>query len=63
MQVYATSICKFLTEIDRTDRWPARNKGPPRQLACHPHTLCEQAGWAEDVRAYNERVSAWHGLS
>ena len=64
LQLYNTAICKFVTKLDRPDCWPARNKGKPLcRLACHPHTLCEQAGWSEDVRAYNELVSTWHGLS
>ena len=38
-------------------------KGEPlRQLAYHLYTLCERAGWAEDARAYNELIGAWHAI-
>ena len=38
-------------------------KGEPlRQLAYHIYTLCERAGWAEDARAYNELIGAWHAI-
>ena len=38
-------------------------KGEPlRQLAYHLYTLCERAGWAEDARAYNELIGAWHAV-
>lgn len=33
---------------------------PIRQLAYHLYTLCEQKKWAEDARAYNELITAWH---
>ncbi|WP_317705544.1 hypothetical protein [Methylomarinovum caldicuralii] len=38
-------------------------KGEPlRQLAYHLYTLCERAGKAEDARAYNELIGAWHAI-
>ena len=33
-----------------------------RQLAYHLYTLCERKGWAEDARAYNELIAAWHAI-
>jgi len=33
-----------------------------RQLAYRLYTLCEQKGWAEEARAYNELVDAWPGI-
>ena len=33
-----------------------------RQLAYHLYTLCERKGWAEDARAYNELIGAWHAI-
>jgi putative DNA methylase len=35
---------------------------PIRLLAYHLYTLCERKGWAEDARAYNELISAWHAI-
>jgi len=35
---------------------------PIRALAYHLYTLCENNKWAEDARAYNELVSAWHAI-
>ena len=35
---------------------------PIRQLAYHLYTLCERKKWAEDARAYNELVTAWHAV-
>ncbi|HDM8159539.1 TPA: DUF1156 domain-containing protein [Vibrio harveyi] len=33
-----------------------------RQLAYHMYTLCERKKWAEDARAYNELITAWHSV-
>ncbi len=33
-----------------------------RQLAYHLYTLCERKKWAEDARAYNELMGAWHAI-
>ena len=33
-----------------------------RRLAFWLYTLCERKGWAEDARAYNELVTAWHAI-
>jgi putative DNA methylase len=33
-----------------------------RQLAYRLYTLCERKGWAEDARAYNELIGAWHAI-
>jgi hypothetical protein len=33
-----------------------------RQLAYHLYTLCERKKWADDARAYNEPIAAWHGI-
>jgi putative DNA methylase len=33
-----------------------------RQLCYHLYTLCERKKWADDARAYNELVSAWHTI-
>jgi putative DNA methylase len=33
-----------------------------RQLAYHLYTLCERKKWAEDARAYNELIGAWHDI-
>ena len=33
-----------------------------RQLAYHLYTLCERKKWADDARAYNELMGAWHGI-
>jgi putative DNA methylase len=33
-----------------------------RQLAYHLYTLCERNKWAEDARAYNELIAAWHPI-
>jgi putative DNA methylase len=35
---------------------------PIRALAYHLYTLCENNKWAEDARAYNELVTAWHAI-
>lgn len=35
---------------------------PIRQLAYHLYTLCERMKRAEEARAYNELISAWHGI-
>jgi putative DNA methylase len=35
---------------------------PIRQLAYHLYTLCERKKWADDARAYNELIGAWHGI-
>lgn len=35
---------------------------PIRQLAYHLYTLCERKKWAEDARAYNELITAWHAI-
>lgn len=38
-------------------------KGEPiRQLAYHLYTLCERQQWAEEARAYNELIGAWHAI-
>ena len=42
-------------------RMPERGEAI-RQLAYHLYTLCERKGWAEDARAYNELISAWHAI-
>jgi len=42
-------------------RMPEKGE-PMRQLAYHLYTLCERAGWAEDARAYNELIGAWHAI-
>jgi putative DNA methylase len=33
-----------------------------RQLAYHLYTLCDRKKWAEDARAYNELIGAWHPI-
>jgi len=33
-----------------------------RQLAYHLYTFCERKNWAEDARAYNELITAWHSI-
>lgn len=39
------------------------NKAEPiRQLAYHLYTLCERKKWAEEARAYNELITAWHAV-
>jgi len=35
---------------------------PIRQLAYHLYTLCERKKRANDARAYNELITAWHGI-
>lgn len=35
---------------------------PVRQLAYHLYTLCERKKWAEEARAYNELITAWHAV-
>lgn len=35
---------------------------PIRQLAYHLYTLCERKKWADDARAYNELITAWHAI-
>ena len=35
---------------------------PVRQLAYHLYTLCERKKWADDARAYNELITAWHAV-
>ena len=42
-------------------RMPERGESI-RQLAYHLYTLCERKGWAEDARAYNELITAWHAI-
>lgn len=42
-------------------RMPERGESV-RQLAYHLYTLCERKGWAEDARAYNELITAWHAI-
>lgn len=42
-------------------RMPERGEAI-RQLAYHLYTLCERKGWAEDARAYNELIGAWHAI-
>ena len=42
-------------------RMPERGE-PIRQLAYHLYTLCERKGWAEEARAYNELIAAWHAI-
>lgn len=42
-------------------RMPERGESI-RQLAYHLYTLCERKGWAEEARAYNELISAWHAI-
>jgi len=42
-------------------RMPERGESI-RQLAYHLYTLCERKGWAEEARAYNEVISAWHAI-
>jgi len=42
-------------------RMPERGEAV-RQLAYHLYTLCERKKWAEDARAYNELISAWHAI-
>lgn len=42
-------------------RMPER-AGDIRRLAFWLYTLCERKGWAEDARAYNELVTAWHAI-
>lgn len=36
---------------------------PVRQLAYHLYTLCERKKWADDARAYNELITAWHAVA
>jgi len=33
-----------------------------RQLAYHLYTLCDRNKWAEEAKAYNELISAWHAI-
>lgn len=33
-----------------------------RQLTYHLYTLCERKKWADDARAYNELITAWHAI-
>lgn len=33
-----------------------------RQLAYHLYTICERKKWAEEARAYNELIGAWHAI-
>lgn len=33
-----------------------------RQLAYHLYTFCDRKAWAEDARAYNELITAWHAI-
>ena len=33
-----------------------------RQLSYHLYTFCERKKWAEDARAYNELIGAWHSI-
>jgi len=42
-------------------RMPERSEAI-RQLAYRLYTLCERKGWAEDARAYNELIAAWHAI-
>lgn len=35
---------------------------PIRQLAYHLYTLCDRKKWAEEARAYNELITAWHAV-
>ncbi len=35
---------------------------PIRQLGYHLYTLCERKKWADDARAYNELITAWHAI-
>lgn len=35
---------------------------PIRQLAYHLYTMCERKKWAEEARAYNELITAWHAV-
>ncbi|MEA3412890.1 MAG: DUF1156 domain-containing protein [Pseudomonadota bacterium] len=42
-------------------RMPERGE-PVRALAYHLYTLCENRNRAEDARAYNELVTAWHEI-
>lgn len=42
-------------------RMPERGEAI-RQLAYHLYTLCERKKWAEDARAYNELIGAWHAI-
>ena len=42
-------------------RMPERGESI-RQLAYHLYTLCERKGWADDARAYNELITAWHAI-
>ncbi len=42
-------------------RMPERGE-PIRQLAYHLYTLCERKKWAEEARAYNEMITAWHAI-
>lgn len=35
---------------------------PIRQLAYHLYTLCERKKWADEARAYNELITAWHAV-
>ena len=42
-------------------RMPERGEGI-RQLAYHLYTCCERKKWADDARAYNELIGAWHSI-
>ena len=42
-------------------RMPERGEAI-RQLAYYLYTLCERKGWADDARAYNELIGAWHAI-
>ena len=42
-------------------RMPERGEAI-RQLAYHLYTICERKKWADDARAYNELITAWHAI-
>jgi putative DNA methylase len=50
------------TEAGRLLAGMAERGEPIRQLAYHLYTLCERKKWADDARAYNELIGAWHGI-
>jgi putative DNA methylase len=50
------------TEAGRLLAVMAERGEPIRQLAYHLYTLCERKKWADDARAYNELIGAWHGI-
>lgn len=44
--------------------WPPcpTRPSPCANCAYHLYTLCECKKWADDARAYNELITAWHAV-